>query len=297
MPATNSAPPRRTFCVEIIKPNRYDDDGYVVQWLRAYIPSNSLGCIYGLVMDVQDRKALGDDVDLVVNAYDESYTVISTRKIIKRIRRAGGQGIVLLAGVQTNQFPRAVDLGVRFLAAGIPVCIGGFHVSGCLAMLDDLPEDLREAIALGLSLFGGELEGRLESLLRDADRGALRPLYPLAPEAPQLGGQPVPYLPVEVIERMSGKRASFDAGRGCPFQCSFCTIINVQGRKSRRRSPDDVEALIRLNWAQGIRHFVDCLVDGREPLVPGEDGLAVTRIIAEIRQSLASGIAVDVAPS
>ena len=34
---------------------------------------------------------------------------------------------------------------------------------------------------------------------------------------------------------------SFDAGRGCPFQCSFCTIINVQGRKSRSRSPDDVE--------------------------------------------------------
>ena len=27
-----------------------------------------------------------------------------------------------------------------------------------------------------------------------------------------------------------------------PFQCSFCTIINVQGRKSRRRSPDDIEA-------------------------------------------------------
>ena len=48
---------------------------------------------------------------------------------------------------------------------------------------------------------------------------------------------------------------SFDAGRGCPFQCSFCTIINVQGRKSRRRSPDDVEAIIRANVAQGLRSF------------------------------------------
>jgi hypothetical protein len=35
--------------------------------------------------------------------------------------------------------------------------------------------------------------------------------------------------------------SSFDAGRGCPFQCSFCTIINVQGRKSRYRSAHDVE--------------------------------------------------------
>jgi predicted dehydrogenase len=50
-------------------------------------------------------------------------------------------------------------------------------------------------------------------------------------------------------------------------------------------------------YLEGIRHFVDCLVDGRDPLVPGEDGLAVTRIIAAIRQSLKSGMAVDVAPS
>jgi hypothetical protein len=48
---------------------------------------------------------------------------------------------------------------------------------------------------------------------------------------------------------------TFDAGRGCPFQCSFCTIINVQGRKSRRRSPDDVERILRKNYEQGIDRF------------------------------------------
>ena len=48
---------------------------------------------------------------------------------------------------------------------------------------------------------------------------------------------------------------SFDAGRGCPFQCSFCTIINVQGRKSRYRSPDSVEQILRMNWAQGVKRF------------------------------------------
>ena len=46
-----------------------------------------------------------------------------------------------------------------------------------------------------------------------------------------------------------------DLGRGCPYQCSFCTIINVQGRKSRFRSPDDVERIIRENYAQGIKRF------------------------------------------
>ena len=53
------------------------------------------------------------------------------------------------------------------------------------------------------------------------------------------------------------RRTTFDAGRGCPFQCSFCTIINVQGRRSRRRSPDDVEQIIRHNLKYGIdRYFI-----------------------------------------
>ena len=62
-------------------------------------------------------------------------------------------------------------------------------------------------------------------------------------------------LPALRIERTAGRLTSFDAGRGCPFQCSFCTIINVQGRKSRFRSPDDVEAIVRSNLAQGIDRF------------------------------------------
>jgi hypothetical protein len=49
--------------------------------------------------------------------------------------------------------------------------------------------------------------------------------------------------------------SSFDAGRGCPYECSFCTIINVQGRKSRYRSADDIERVVRLNLAQGINKF------------------------------------------
>jgi hypothetical protein len=49
--------------------------------------------------------------------------------------------------------------------------------------------------------------------------------------------------------------ASFDAGRGCPYQCSFCTIINVQGRKSRRRTPDDIEHLLRRHIGYGFNWF------------------------------------------
>ncbi len=57
------------------------------------------------------------------------------------------------------------------------------------------------------------------------------------------------------MRKTVGNVTTFDAGRGCPFQCSFCTIINVQGRKSRRRTPDDVEHILRKNYAQGVDRF------------------------------------------
>ena len=74
-------------------------------------------------------------------------------------------------------------------------------------------------------------------------------------DLPSLDGVPMPILPATRVKRTGGKITTFDAGRGCPFLCSFCTIINVQGRKSRRRSVDDIEQIIRRNLAQGINRF------------------------------------------
>ena len=85
--------------------------------------------------------------------------------------------------------------------------------------------------------------------------GSLKPIYNFMNDLPGIEHVPTPHLPASVIKRTYGANTSFDAGRGCPFQCSFCTIINVQGRKSRRRSPDDVERIVRDNAAQGIFHF------------------------------------------
>jgi hypothetical protein len=55
-------------------------------------------------------------------------------RIIREIRKVGGKALIGLVGVQSNQFPRAVDHARPFLAAGLPVCIGGFHISGCMPL-------------------------------------------------------------------------------------------------------------------------------------------------------------------
>ena len=242
------------FRVILIKPSHYDDDGYVIQWRSSMIPSNSLASVYGLIEDCARQHVLGPDVEIVIEAYDECNTVIDAKAVAERIAAAGG-GFVGLVGVQSNQFPRALDLGRECRQAGIPVVVGGFHVSGCIAMLPELPPDIAEAQALGISLFAGEAEGRMAELLRDVAAGAPKPVYNYLADMIDMEAAAYPILPREIVTRVGTRYTSFDAGRGCPFQCSFCTIINVQGRISRYRSADDVEAMVRENAARGVTRF------------------------------------------
>ncbi len=244
----------KVFQLHLIKPSHYDDDGYVIQWLRSAIPSNTLAALHGLAVDCAQRKVLGDDTRIEIFGLDETNSRVRPEKIAASIK-AAGRGLVCLVGVQSNQFPHALDLARRFRSCGVDVAIGGFHVSGCIAMLPELPADLAEAQDMGVSLFAGEAEGRLEMVLRDAFAGKLQKLYNFMSDLPGIENCPPPLLPADLIRRTSGAVTSFDAGRGCPFQCSFCTIINVQGRKSRYRSADDVEAIVRANLAQGVSSF------------------------------------------
>lgn len=108
---------------------------------------------------------------------------------------------------------------------------------------------------MGVAIFAGEAEGRLETLIRVVAAGEVKPVYNYMEDLPSLDGTPVPFLPKQQVVRTLGLSSSFDAGRGCPYLCSFCTIINVQGRVSRHRTADDIEHLVRMNWAQGIHKF------------------------------------------
>jgi radical SAM superfamily enzyme YgiQ (UPF0313 family) len=197
---------------------------------------------------------LGDDVAIEIHPFDETNTRIRPQRLAQMIERAGS-GMVMLIGVQSNQFPHALDLAKGLLEHGIQVALGGFHLSGILSMLQGNCPDVRRAKAMGISLFAGEAEGRLEEVLKDAYAKNLKPLYNFMADLPNIEGEPLPLIPAIRASRTAGAITSFDAGRGCPFQCSFCTIINVQGRKSRRRSPDDVEKIIRENVAQGLHSF------------------------------------------
>jgi hypothetical protein len=246
---------KRRFQLVLIKPSHYDDDGYVIRWWRALIPSNSLAALYGIAVDCAERQVLGADVAIDIEVIDETNRRVDIPALLALFASRGNFGLVGLVGVQSNQYPRALDIARPLRAAGVQVAIGGFHVSGCLSMLDGRAVGLDDCRDMGVTMFAGEAEGRFDQVLRDAAANQLAPLYDFMKDLPDIGGSPVPFLPKRYVARTLGLSASFDAGRGCPYQCSFCTIINVQGRKSRFRSADDVEQLVRANWAQGIHKF------------------------------------------
>ena len=59
----------------------------------------------------------------------------------------------------------------------------------------------------------------------------------------------MPKIPENLLGRFAVRRfATLDCGRGCPFQCSFCTVINVQGRRMRFRPVEEIIRWLRDNY-------------------------------------------------
>lgn len=206
------------------------------------------------------RQGVLGDVDVRVDVIDEIVTRVDPRRLGRRHRRQGTKVVVGLVGVQTNQFPRAQDLARQFKAEGFEVIIGGFHVSGAMAMSATTPPECQAMIDAGVTLVLGEVEDRWGDILRDAVHDRLQPVYNLLASPPDLTDKPLPRASFKTQRKfaLTGS-GTIDAGRGCPFYCSFCTIINVQGRTMRSRSAEQILGQIRQNYVlkgrRGIRHY------------------------------------------
>ncbi len=240
----------RPLFIVLIKPSKYDDDGYVVHHLRGVLPSNTLYVLNALFQGASHNKGIEAEIHLI----DETVQLVNPRKIARLASKRGAMLLVGLVGVQTNQFVRAGDLARQFRKLGAMVIMGGFHVSGSISTLGMTPE-LRELIDCGVSLFVGEAEGRLEEVLADAHQGTLQSLY--RPSGfPDLSRQwPLPTVAPEISKRFALPHAgTIDTSRGCVFRCSFCTVIQVQGTRMRSRRPSDIEAHIRRHYPS-IRYY------------------------------------------
>ena len=240
--------------VTLIRPTNYTDDGYPIKTRVGVIRSNTLTQIGTLVRDLVNDPFF-NEINLNIRKIDEAIEWIPIKEIVNRSDEKGVKSIVMLVGVQTNQFPRALDIASKFLPHGIPVLIGGFHVSGMISMIG-VTDDLKDAMSKGITLVAGEVEGgRLTAIVKDVLLGKPQPLYNFLNQTPDLANVPIPHITKDEFENFASRFTTIDTGRGCVFNCDFCTIINVQGRIMRYRDPKQVVDFVRQSYNEaGVSH-------------------------------------------
>src|SRR5215468_5764650 len=173
------------FRIVLIKPSKYDDDGYVIRFWKGVLPSNTLNVLHGLTLDVKARGIFGDlPIDVVT--FDETAEKVPLKKIIRWSREPRTKLLVCLVGVQTNQFPRAVDMAKILRAEGIAVIIGGFHTSGTINMLGEQEPDIQELVRESICIVSGEVEGKWEFILADFLDRKLQQIYSFAQDLQNL---------------------------------------------------------------------------------------------------------------
>jgi radical SAM superfamily enzyme YgiQ (UPF0313 family) len=243
----------------LIKPTSYDDDGFPQRYARGVLPSNSSAALHAATEDAL-RTLLAGRVPAEIHVLEDGIQRHARRlaSLLRRFPEPGTRLVVGLVAVQTAQFPRACDLIDRWQAVGATCVIGGFHVSGSISALLDgihdaarpdvpcphaMPVEIQALMDRGVVVFHGEAEVEWTRALGDILAGSPSRLY--RGGRPALEHVPLPEFPSGYFDGSFVTRmATFDTGRGCPFVCRFCTVINVQGRTPRFRDPAAIVARI-----------------------------------------------------
>ena len=125
----------------------------------------------------------------------------------------------------TSQANRAYELASYFRNLGVPVVIGGIHSTMCLD----------EAIERVDSVVTGEAEGVWPQVLEDARCHSLKSRY-------DGGHAEMKDVPLARHDLLGGGYAfgAIQTTRGCPLNCSFCSVTAFNGAKYRQRPIADV---------------------------------------------------------
>ncbi len=134
----------------------------------------------------------------------------------------------------TAETPSAYSIADEFRKRGIPVVLGGVHTSA-------LPE---EALEHADAVVVGEAELVWEQLLRDLASGKLQKTY-RGTELCDMRNMKIPRRSLLDRKMYVACFNTVQATRGCPYDCNFCAVTGVFGRKFRTRPVSEVVDEIR----------------------------------------------------
>lgn len=144
---------------------------------------------------------------------------------------------LVMISVWTSLAPSAYELAGRYRAEGVPVVVGGVHAS-------ILPT---EALRWADSVVAGEAESVMADVLADAAAGRLRRIYHGGfAEMDEVPGvdEYLDLYTAPVYRRMPVH--SIQTSRGCRFNCSYCSVIRMNGRGMRHMTPERVVEQVRI---------------------------------------------------
>ncbi len=149
--------------------------------------------------------------------------------------------VVLLSGMHIQRDSLA-DLVERCRARGLRTVVGGPIASSVPAA--ELKAD---------HVVVGEAESLIAGLARDLEQGTAKAVYQAA-ERPEMALSPLPDLSLIKMHRYSTMAVQYS--RGCPFNCEFCDIIEIYGRRPRTKAVAQVLAELDQLRAAGWREAV-----------------------------------------
>jgi radical SAM superfamily enzyme YgiQ (UPF0313 family) len=149
--------------------------------------------------------------------------------------------VVLLSGmhIQSESLLAIVE---RCRASGLRTVVGGPITSSVPAA--ELKAD---------HVVIGEAESLITDLAQELEEGTARPVYQ-ADERPEMATSPLPDLSLIKMQRYSTMTVQYS--RGCPFNCEFCDIIEIYGRRPRTKAIAQVLAELDQLRAAGWREAV-----------------------------------------
>lgn len=228
--------------VIILKPGKYDVDGSVQRFRRGFMPNSTVVYLASLT------PAELDGAKIEVTTLDEY--VHGDLDYLQLLRRDPHRRTLLaLAGVQSHQFQRALDLAAFARANGVEnAIIGGPHSMTC---------DTTALHGRGVSFCLSEAESVWDDILRDALAGELAPVYGADARWAAKLDPPVLVPPdPRSLKRYAIRMLGVYPARGCPYTCNFCSVIKIAGRQVRSQPVETTIASLKAAKAAGVRSIV-----------------------------------------
>ena len=203
---------------------------------------------YEKILELVNRKVLLPPLGLVTVAalLPQQWEMKLVDRNVSEVQEAdwAWAELVIISGMIVQKADMAVQIA-EAKRRGLPVAVGGPFASST----PDAPE-----LELADFKILDEGEITLPLFIEAIERGERQGRFSSNGEKPDVTGTPVPRF--DLLELDAYDSMSVQFSRGCPFQCEFCDIIVLYGRKPRTKTPEqlvaELQALYDLGWRRAI---------------------------------------------